>query len=267
MNFRINTIAILLLILILNSCSTTKINKNKIISSGEIIFIEYYDLTKAKATENDQTQIKFIDSLMKINFAKDSIKSNFNKTQKDSIAKLKDYVLKTFTELNSQELKDTTKIKFEIFKDYYFIPESHKSIPENFIGEPNFNDLKQNFLTIGKKIYRDSLKKCFTGRDKDCRLKRQNNIEYLNISNYNIEYFKGVNKDINGYEAFKVQISDKLNNKVIYDLYVTDKINLNYNPLLNIKSINDKGYFILEKIFYGNSTKISTVNNIEFYIK
>ena len=140
----------------------------------------------------------------------------------------------------------------------------NKYLKNGFSDDESYQ--KGKFFSFGKKITRDSLKKCVTNRFKKCNY--SNPILYEKEENYMIEVFKNDKKNILGYNCFRVRVTHKKAINLFYDLYVTEKIKLDYNPLMNLKSLNDQDYFILEKNQISKNQKIITrVSDIQFNSK
>ncbi|WAC01887.1 hypothetical protein N7U66_18820 [Lacinutrix neustonica] len=128
--------------------------------------------------------------------------------------------------------QDTFKLKLIIEPNYYTQPR------KNYNNEDSGNIIYTD---------RDSLYQCLKKKNeisKPCKSK--SDLQYFDEANYKIEEFPKDKKNILGYKCFK--IIAKRNDEYLkhtYEMYVTDKIKLDFNYLINFKSLNSK-YLILE---------------------
>ena len=247
---------LIILILLINfGCKVSKKQNpdNRKILSGVMIFEEF----EVENSANKRASLKAFkyltkyDSIFKLNektineitSSEDSLAVKFFKTNFDSKGYVKDDFFLT-TE------RDTSIIKIVIQPTNIFIPSSKKNI-----------NGKTDFYRFGQVIDRDSLYSCFGKIHKDCRKRRR--VTYQNEKNYDIIFLKDNRKIIDGYDCFLVRCYSK-KGFYRYELFVTSDISLNYNYLFNLKSLTDKGYFILEKtLFTQLSTRTTRLKHIE----
>ncbi|AXT18471.1 hypothetical protein D7030_07540 [Flavobacteriaceae bacterium AU392] len=72
---------------------------------------------------------------------------------------------------------------------------------------------------------------------------RTSKLYKMDACNYNIiTEFRNIKKNISGYNCFKVILESETNPYDLLELYVTEDINLNYNPVINCKEILTKYY-------------------------
>jgi len=135
---------------------------------------------------------------------------------------------------------DTTLIRLDVLKDYLFLPDY----------DSNKKPVKR-FSSKGKLITKDGLK---SAPGKNNKIKKPLSPVQFKDQEFSITMDKSLVKDVFGYKCFVIKLESKEQKDLWYELYVTDQININYNPLLNLKICKEQGYFILEKIKFTSNT-------------
>ncbi len=135
---------------------------------------------------------------------------------------------------------DTSLVRIDILKDVYFQPEY------------NSNKKPRNrFLNKGKIITKDGL------RERTGKKSRSNKVLHpitFEDKSFEIQVDTSVTKNVSGYDCFLIRLVSKTNSNLWVELYVTDKIDIPYNPLFNLELCYDRGLFILEKIIYSSKS-------------
>ena len=194
------------------------------IESGKILYSKLY------ITPEEEFIEKFI-SMDNVSLKKDSIEIvNDGKISLDY--------------LRRKAQGDTIKMAFEIYPKYFFTPVY----------------LTDKFSNNGYKTTRDSLYSYFTNRNSKNE-RKINKVEIFKNKEYKIDFLRDQRKIIKGYECFKIVAFHKENNRY-YEMFVTEKIKLNYNPVINIELVTDR-FFPLQ-VFMRN-TNNSTYAKYEVY--
>ncbi len=145
---------------------------------------------------------------------------------------------------------DTSLSRIDILKDSYF--------------QPNYNARKKlqfRFSNKGKIVTKDGLRFQIGKKARDNKP-----FDFITFEdrNYEIQVVKSITKKVFGYDCFLIRLFSKTDSNVWFDLYVTEQLEIAYNPLFNLQRCHKYGYFILEKIkFTSNSIEITQPKYIQ----
>lgn len=214
---KVSHVYITIIVITILGCTSSKIFNNNKIRSGKIIYTRYEIVTEEAANKINQG-------------FKTGLRELF-KDKKDSVQ------LENFVNSSSHDVM-RVKPKNDSITFYLNI------FPEYFIQPYYYTDGREHDFV--KYRDRDSLYSCEKIKNKlETKCKYPVDIKYFDESNYKITYLPKERKNILGYDCFKIIASHFDNQKHTYEMYVTDKVNLGYNYIINFKSLNSK-YLILE---------------------
>lgn len=211
---------LLILVILIQSCSSIKSSGDtRRINLGVITFKRYDIITEKSALEGTLGFQVGLEEFMSMGM--------------DSIEKKEFLANPAHNEMTVSSKFDSLEFDFVIKNEHYWHPYDPRHL---------------SLLDKMTRVDRDSLYQCKNiSQEDDKSCNKKSKISFLNENEYVVKYLFDERKMILGYDCFKIVVV-KPNRDYVplnIEMYVTEAIKLNYHPIFNMKSLNDR-YFILE---------------------